>query len=80
MLLQVVALVDGALHLFLAVVDGHDGEVVERLYRRLAPEDVAAFLQWPVAEGNNDVVVLQSLRLVDGEDAYAAGLVALDGL
>ena len=47
----------------------------------MAPEDVAALLlQLPVAEGYDDMLVLQSLRLMDGEDAYATGLVALDGL
>ena len=37
-------------------------------------------LQPPVAVGNDDVLELQALALVDGEDADAVRLGALDGL
>jgi len=36
-LVQILGLVDGAAHLLLAIVDGGDGQRVERLYGRLAP-------------------------------------------
>ena len=81
MLMTVVGLIDGAHHLLLTVVDGYDRQVVERCLRWLAPEDISALLlQLPVAEGADDMLVLQSLRLMNREDAYAAGLVALNGL
>ena len=79
-LVAVVGLKDGAHHLFLTIVDGYDGEVVEGFLRGLAPEDVAAFLQLPVAEGTDNMLVLQAFRLMNREDAYSVGLVALDGL
>ena len=78
-LVLVVVLVDGAHHLLLAVVDGRNGERVERRLVGFAPQDVG-HLKAPVAEGNQHVAELQSLRLVYRQDAHAAGLVALDGL
>ena len=36
-------------------------------------------LQSPVAEGNQDIVELQALTLVYGENTYAVGFAALDG-
>ena len=62
MLMAVVSLKDGAHHLLLTVVDGYDGKVVEGGFRRLAPEDVTTLLlQLPVAERNDDMLVLQPL-------------------
>ena len=80
-LVQVVGLVDGAHHLLLTIVDRGNGQVAERRFGGRAPEDVAALLlELPVAERTDDVVVLESLRLMDAEDAHTLGLVALDGL
>ena len=79
MLVQVVVFVDGAAHLLLAIVDGGNGQGIERRLLRLAPQHVG-MLQPPVAEGDDDVVKLQPLALVDGQDAYAVALGTLDGL
>ena len=78
MFVQIVAFIDGAHHLLLTVIDGGDGQFAERRFVRLAPKDVALFLQLPVAEGDDDVAELQTLRLVDGDEADAVDLVALD--
>ena len=46
-----------------------------------APDGVTALLlELPVAEGTDDIVILQAFRLVDGEDADTVSLVALYGL
>ena len=72
-------LVDGACHLLLAVVHRHDGQRVERGLLGLAPQDVAV-LQLPVAIGDDDVVVFETLALVDRENADAVLFAVLDGL
>ena len=79
--MQVVFLIDGAHHLLLTVVDGGYGQVAEGLLLGYAPDGVAALLlELPVAEGTDDIVILQAFRLMDGEDADTVGLVALYGL
>ena len=61
-LMVVVGLVDGARHAFLAVVDGYEGQLAEGRLLGVAPENVAALLfKLPVAEGNDDMIELQSL-------------------
>ena len=79
-LVQIVFLVDGTHHLLLTVVDGGDGQVAEGLLGGSTPEDVATALDGPVAEGDDDMIVLEALRLMDAEDAHTLVLVALDGL
>ena len=80
MLMAVVGFVDGARHTLLAVIDGYEGQVTERRLRRTAPQHVTALLlQLPVAEGADDVVELQTLGLVNADEADAAELVALYG-
>ena len=71
-------LVDGAKELFGTVVDRCQWEGIERGLIRLAPEDIVS-LKWPVAEGDKDMVELQSLGLMDGDETDAADHIALDG-
>ena len=79
-LVQIVFLVDGTHHLLLTVVDGGDGQVAEGRLGGSTPEDVATALDGPVAEGDDDVIVLEAFRLMDAEDAHTLVLIALDGL
>ena len=67
---QVVVLEDGSGHLLLAVVYRDDRQGVEGWLLGLAPQYVAMF-QSPVAERNDDIVKLQTLALVDRENADA---------
>ena len=81
MLLAVVVLIDRAYQVVSTEINRRDGQFVKWLFAfsLLAPQCVS-LLQLPVAEGDDDVVKLQSLALVDGHDAYALHLVALDRL
>ena len=80
MLVLIVVFIDGAQHLFLTIIDGNDGQIVKWCFVGSAPEDIAWFLQLPVAERNDDVRKLQTFRFVDGYQANTVDLVTLDGL
>ena len=70
---------DGAHHLFLTEVHRNDRQRIEGCLGGLAPKNVCMF-KTPVTERNKDAVELQAFTLVDGENADAVSLAALDGL
>ena len=78
-LIQEGLLIDGASHLFPAIVDGCYRQGIERRCGGFAPQDVG-HLQFPVAEGDDDMIELQSFTFVNGQDADAAVRIALYGL
>ena len=79
--MQVVGAVDGLCHEG-RVVDGYKVQRVVGLLGGSTPHQlvVGLVLYFPVAERNQDGVELQSLGLVDGQDAYAVEFAAGDGL
>ena len=79
MLCLVVCLVDGTFESGLAELYGSQWQLIVWGYIWREPYDAAA-LKRPVAERNDDIVVLQTLALVYGYKPYSVYIVALDGL
>ena len=78
-LVQIVVLIDGASHLFLAIVDGNQRQGTERFLMGLAPQDIG-HLQTPVGIRDDDIVELQSFTLMNCQDADTIRLCTLYGL
>ena len=80
MFVLVVVFINGPHHLLLAIINRHDGQIIEWCFIRSAPKDITLLFQLPVAERDDDMSKLQTFRLVDGYQAYTVNFVTLNGL
>ena len=78
-LLLIVFFVDGVLHLFLGESHGNDWQLVVGIFCFLLAPDNIIFLQFPIAERNDDMVEFQTFAFVNREYPDAVDLIALDG-
>ena len=76
---MIVLLIDALLHLVGTEIYWHERQLIVWLLLRSTPDGVC-FFQLPVAVRHDNVVILQSFTLVDGEESDAVGTVAVDAL
>ena len=77
MLVVVIVLVDASLHLFGDEIDRNQWYFVERSLGWRTPQGTFGCLQHPVAERNDNIIKLQTLTLVNRDEAYAIERIAM---